>query len=116
MPDKDVLDKAKVSAAAAAVIIAAIISAMVWFFGQVPNKKDVESQEAFSTRIIGWVKEGRAEEKIERAALEARLQTQIDKQHTDDIVFQERVLHELDVINSDVKNILERIPRKLALK
>lgn len=118
MPNEkiDVLDKAKVSAAAAAVIIVTIIGAMVWFFDQVPNKKDVESQEAFSTRIIGWVKEGQASEKQERVALEGRLQAQIDKQHMDDIIFQERVLHSLDVLGNDVKNILERIPRKMALK
>lgn len=107
MIGNDNLDKMKISAVAAVGIIAVIIGAMWAFMHDMPTRKDVESNEALSLRITSWVKEGQATERSERGALESRLQSQIDHGH-------EEVLHRLDVIDSDIKSILERLPRKVA--
>lgn len=106
------LDRAKISAAAALVIIVTLVSAMAWFLREIPTKKDVEDNDAKSTRIVTWVKELDQAKRAESLALEARIQAQLSTMRTDNVSFQVQVLRRLEVIDGDVKNILTRLPHK----
>lgn len=107
--ENDLLDKAKISAAAALVIIVTIIGALVWFFDRIPQKSDVEDAEAKSMRIINWVKELDQGTKSNAISLEARL-------HGEFIRGLDHLDKRLDTIEDVQRDILSRMPRKVAEK
>lgn len=103
----DMVDRLKVSVGVGAAIVVVLVSAMAWFFREIPNRKDIDEADSRATKIVAWVKELDAANKDQRVMLEARISSRLDSEHGD-------VVRELSEIKRDVKDILSRMPRKLA--
>lgn len=103
------LDRLMVSVPVGAVIIVAIIGAMSWFFEKVPNKNDIEGNQAMSLRISAWVKEELTKVDSRQIASEKRVLDIGADNHRE-------ILRRLEVIEGVERDILSRLPRRVAIK
>lgn len=109
MPKNPLVEKMAVSVSVGAVIIVALIGAMGWFFEKVPTRGDIESNEAMSLRISAWMKEELNKVDTRQVASETRVMV-LENRHYDELI------HRFDVMEGVQRDILSRLPGRVAGK
>lgn len=113
MATTTLVDRAKISAAAACAIVVVLggagYTAYKDLLASLPSKDVVDTNTQKIQNVITWDKEEHARLSAERVASEA-------KQHADDLVFQNQVLRRLEIMEGVERDILSRLPRRVAEK
>lgn len=106
--------RASISIAMTIVIIGAVYS----FTRDTPTNRDLDkshdNSEAMSLRITSWAKEEFKAQDARNALTEVRLQSQIDRHIGVEAEVNRQIISRLDILDSDIKQILGRLPRRIA--
>lgn len=111
MASAALIDRAKISAVAACTIVVVLggagYTAYKDLLASLPSKDVVDSNTTRIQNVITWDKEEHKRLTDERVASET-------KQHADDVLFQGQVIRRLEIMEGVERDILSRLPRKMA--
>lgn len=113
MATATLLDRAKISAAAACAIVIVLggagYTAYKDLLASLPSKDVVDNNTARIQKVIDWDKEEHVRLTKERIESET-------KQHDNDVLFQSQVLRRLEIMEGVERDILSRLPRRVAIQ